>query len=71
MKENCAGQQCPERDGCRRYESRIPARKVVIEDRKIPIFEWASFDIERQIFGDCPQRIGNHTASQRFQKRAA
>ena len=49
----CAGQGCPERDGCRRFEWRIPD-KVTIHG---PVCAWASLDIERQRNGECEARI--------------
>jgi hypothetical protein len=45
-KVNCAGQGCPERDGCRRFVLRLPTGGH-------KQFDWASFDIERMFFGDC------------------
>jgi hypothetical protein len=56
-KTNCAGQLCPEREGCRRYQIRISSGKEVICDVETPTYEWASFDIERQRFGACPHLI--------------
>lgn len=56
-KLNCAGQGCADRETCRRYVNRIPDRKVIVEDREIPIFEWASFDIERSLMGDCSNYV--------------
>ena len=56
-KTNCAGQDCPERDGCRRYVTRTADR--VEGPNKIPVFEWASFDIERQQQGNCAAFISH------------
>lgn len=47
---NCAGQGCPERDGCRRYEVRLRT-----EHEPDNGFRWASFDLERR--GRCIHRI--------------
>ena len=42
----CAGHDCPEREGCSRYDSRIQGAP------------WASFDVERTQFeGPCLHRI--------------
>ena len=56
-KTNCAGQSCPERDACRRYVSLIAEGFKSFGRREVPIFAWASFDLERKAFGDCPQRL--------------
>jgi hypothetical protein len=48
---NCAGQSCPERKFCRRYQVFIPTRGY---DREHPHGAWGSFDIERQkLAGEC------------------
>lgn len=47
---NCAGQGCAEREKCRRFAVRI---NVPDCSRDNPYGAWASFDIERQRFGDC------------------
>jgi hypothetical protein len=49
---NCAGVGCGERDNCRRYRIRLPR---LGEAEKL--FDWASFDIEKVLFGDCPAVI--------------
>lgn len=67
-KTNCVGRECPERDGCRRYEVRIPARIEIVRDHRIPRMEWASFDIERMVEGNCPHRITLH---ERLMRKAA
>ena len=54
---NCAGQSCPERDGCKRYEHRQSSSFVEDGEKKIPVFEWASYDLERLLDGTCPARI--------------
>ena len=54
---NCAGQSCPEREGCKRYEHRQSSSFVANGDKKIPVFEWASYDIERMAFDSCQARI--------------
>lgn len=54
---NCAGQQCPERDGCKRYEHRQSSSFIEDEGKKIPQFAWASYDIERLAFDSCAARI--------------
>jgi hypothetical protein len=46
---NCAGQLCEEREECKRYRLRLQS-PVKSEH---PVFDWASFDIERIVFGDC------------------
>ena len=56
-KLNCAGVDCGERGGCRRWEIRIPDRQEVVEGVKVPRFEWASFDVERLLMGSCESRI--------------
>lgn len=56
-KLNCAGQQCPERDGCRRFEVRIPDGTIKIRGKDFATFAWASFDIERQHFGNCASLV--------------
>jgi hypothetical protein len=48
---NCAGQGCSERTECRRYRIRLPVERSKKEDEKV--FDWASFDIEKIVFGDC------------------
>lgn len=54
---NCAGQGCEEREGCRRYRMRLPeqGQKAVQFERLR--YQWASFDVERAVFGDCPQFV--------------
>lgn len=47
---NCAGQGCAERNECRRYRIRL-ARKDQVGD--VRLYDWASFDIERSVYGDC------------------
>lgn len=56
-KLNCAGQGCPERQGCRRYEVGIVGHKEIVQGKEVAVLDWASFDIERQRFGDCPHRL--------------
>jgi hypothetical protein len=57
-KLNCAGVGCPERDGCRRYETRIAVGKRVAKNGfEYKTYTWASFDVERELMGDCPSRI--------------
>lgn len=46
-KANCAGQGCSERAYCRRYRVRIG------EEWQRGTGQWASFDVEREMFGDC------------------
>jgi hypothetical protein len=50
-KANCAGQGCPERGTCRRFQVRIvePARGEWVQQHGL----WVSADIERAIFGTC------------------
>lgn len=47
---NCAGQGCQDRDSCRRYRIVLGERN---EASNRVVGEWASFDIERLVFGDC------------------
>lgn len=47
---NCAGQGCSDREECRRYKLTLPLDPKAKE----PAFEWASFDLERLLFLDCP-----------------
>lgn len=47
---NCAGQACPERKDCRRYVVRVNSPEC---SREYQYGAWASFDLERQEFGDC------------------
>lgn len=54
---NCAGQGCPERDGCKRYEHRQSSSFIADGEKKIPVFEWASYDVERALFDSCAARI--------------
>lgn len=57
-KLNCAGVGCPERDGCRRYETRISVGKLVAKNGfEYKTYAWASFDVERELMGDCPSRV--------------
>ncbi len=56
-KINCTGQGCDERDGCRRYASMTQDGKSIVGGKEHPIFNWASFDIERQRFGDCKHML--------------
>jgi hypothetical protein len=51
---NCAGQDCQERDGCRRFVVRV---NVPDCSRENPYGAWASFDLERRAFGDCKQFV--------------
>lgn len=57
-KANCAGQGCPERDGCRRFQVRIvePARGEWIYQ----VGQWISADIERLMDGKCPHFVRWH-----------
>lgn len=48
---NCAGQRCDERSRCRRFQMRMP--RGGFQAGAEPVFDWASFDLERAIFGDC------------------
>jgi hypothetical protein len=50
---NCAGVGCADREGCRRYRIRLP-RLGEVEHK---IFDWASFDVERELKGDCVSLI--------------
>ena len=52
-RHNCAGQGCEVRDECKRYRLRL-ASQVRSEE---PVFDWASFDLERVLFGDCPSFV--------------
>lgn len=45
---NCAGQWCEERMRCRRYRTRTMTNGTL---------GWASFDVERVRFGDCPSFV--------------
>ena len=46
----CPGHKCPERDDCLRWlRSTTPGRT-----------NWASLDIERRLFGDCPAKLVSH-----------
>lgn len=57
-KTNCAGQYCDEREGCRRYGAMIADGIKVVNERQLPVFAWASFDLERAFFGgECPHFI--------------
>lgn len=47
---NCAGQGCDERKECRRYVVTVNVPECSSEH---PYGAWASFDIERRVFGDC------------------
>lgn len=54
----CAGRNCHEAETCLRYTR--PAADQTIFDHKAqryPIQLWASYDIERMVFNDCPARI--------------
>ena len=53
---NCSGQGCLERDDCKRYRLRLwtDVEGVAAADRP---FVWASFDLERLVFGDCPSFV--------------
>lgn len=51
---NCAGQHCPERKDCRRYAVRVNVPECT---REHPYGAWASFDLERLLFGDCKQFV--------------
>ncbi len=57
MKLNCAGQSCPEAHECKRYIFRQADHKVKAVDAEVPVFMWASFDIERQHFGNCSAKL--------------
>jgi hypothetical protein len=51
---NCAGQGCTERKDCRRFVVRVNVPQC---SREFPYGEWGSFDIERQVLGDCKQFV--------------
>lgn len=59
-KLNCSGQECLERDGCRRYEIRIADGHDLVGLVKVPRINWASFDVERVLRGSCENRIRMH-----------
>lgn len=50
-RSNCAGQACAERDGCRRYRIRLLREGET--GKPHPIADWASFDIEASLLGEC------------------
>lgn len=57
-KLNCAGRECPEREGCRRFVTRIATGKAVASNGyEFKTYTWASFDVERARMGDCHSRI--------------
>ena len=53
-KANCAGQECEDRDACLRYVERRSWEKDVNGHAR---YAWASFDIERMVYGDCKHFI--------------
>ena len=53
---NCAGQGCDEADRCRRFQMRMPVDRAAA----VQVFDWASFDVEKARFGDCPNFIRYH-----------
>lgn len=55
---NCAGQGCPDSDGCRRFQMRMATKET--RGTESPAFEWASFDLERSTLGDCPNFVRFH-----------
>jgi hypothetical protein len=50
-KANCAGQGCPERRGCRRYQVRILGPSRAPWEHRYGL--WVSADLERQKLGSC------------------
>jgi hypothetical protein len=54
---NCAGRECEERDGCRRFKLRLLEPREVREDEKAAPWHWVSADVERGWFGNCALRI--------------
>lgn len=48
---NCAGQWCERREECRRY--RIRLKREGEAGKEHPAMDWASFDIEALMVGDC------------------
>ncbi len=54
---NCTGQQCPERGTCLRYLRPAWRAHKDHESGKVTVQLWASFDIERQRFKDCPAKL--------------
>lgn len=52
----CAGQECPERHTCLRFMRPVwhPHKDRVTGAVTVQL--WASFDIERRHFGDCPNK---------------
>lgn len=57
-KLNCAGQECPDRDTCRRYVVRVATSAGKDQPQ---VVEWASFDIERMNYKTCPHYIQKKT----------
>ena len=51
---NCAGQGCGERELCRRYLIRLASKRWIGDERQ---YDWASWDLERLVFGDCKMFI--------------
>lgn len=54
LKANCAGQGCPDRDGCRRFQARIG------EEWHQSTGRWISADLEREVFGECASFVRWH-----------
>lgn len=54
---NCAGHQCPERKTCKRFRSRIGTERATVGEHEVTVLQWASFDVERVLFGNCSARI--------------
>lgn len=54
---NCVGAKCPDRGGCLRYLRPTWNASKDKQTGKMIVQRWASYDIERQHFGDCPAKL--------------
>lgn len=58
---NCVGHGCPERGACMRYLRPAWRASKPKDGSPIIVQKWASYDIERKRFGDCPAKIPANT----------
>jgi len=57
---NCVGFECPERGECLRYLRPAFRARKDHQTGALTVQEWASYDIERKRFGDCPHKLVAH-----------
>lgn len=68
--ENCTGAQCPERSECLRYLRPAYYPRKDFNTGVWTVQKWASYDIERQHYGNCAHKVVPHGAIAQAMARA-